>query len=602
MFYLLTYSPANGGMFKLWAATDDKTASYTRLVDLYPDDILQVQPPSLNGLWVITDFTLSSTSKDKPNEYSLWLLWKSNTSFKLQNLVFSLEKMTETFTGWMNAAPEVITSVKARTPTTATMDDVVSYWSEWIFQAGRFSDSVIETALRLYLKNYTDNEQEVSENGPLYKRVHGAIELVLDKRSRMIDEDEVLEDDLYKRDAEVQWSQFYRLCTEFDKQRLEALSLCVDPASGVAYVANADAVTILREGTDAEILSGNLGVANANAITSLQMRSNDRIKDVLAGDLCADVTRLLQSAAALKQALREPVFDDCVAALQDEVLKPPTASVADRIDALFDRCFEGQIPATLHQNLLDAFQQFDNLEKAFEALISSLTNWEKPSGQSKLTTFGEKLLLKGSQEMIHVNYTLLFDMILLLVYLYATVELNDFNTMDRIFSKILQLLREHEVLAWLSKNSWPTSKLDEEGEKQIRQSLARLRNSDAKSIPQVHNSPVLQILLDENSGPPPLAPGLGARTLTSTIRRFLSGVEMGNYDDAVTHIASRLLRMNVGKLASDFSPYLPITHWGCYMKARIALVNDQPHDAASYFRRVAYGVCMYNQADLVTAY
>ncbi|KAK6544406.1 hypothetical protein TWF694_001101 [Orbilia ellipsospora] len=596
MFLLLTLSPAGSGTFKLWAATDDGTAGFTRLIDLYPNDVLKLDPPTFNSLWVVADFGIAAFSSEDPNLISMWLLWKSNTSSRMQTVTFKLDSMPSTFGSWVDASQEQLLVQKPRSPMGGELEDLASYWLDWIFQPGRFSDSVIDRAVEIFRKNFVSKGGQSMDldrpntNETRHSMVMSAVHAVVSLRDKQPSVEHDNEEALW-RDHEAQWSTFYKICTELDRSRIEGLSLTVDPASGLAFVANADTVTVVRKSSESESISQNLATATTADLQLLYQNTSEQGKALFANGLVESVRSLILAARELKDSLSPPTFDECVSALQDEVTRPPETIVFERIDAIYDRCFEGRVPQSHLDQVASIVAGLSHTpEETFRAVLLSIQKWDNYPGSSRLTIFGEKLILRGSQEVVHVNYSLLFELTLLLVLVHSSsvVEIDDIEPYNVLYLELVALLREYNILAWLSKNSWTPTSEDVETEGNLKKTLGLIRRSD--SLPQIHNFPVLQILLKEEGGPPPSVIGSGPTTLTSSIQRFLAATDLGNFSEAVTLIASRLLRMNAVRLMGEFMPYLPPTPWGEYLKARMAVCRKEWKVAEDLFKSAAPGI------------
>ncbi|KAF3905490.1 hypothetical protein ABW20_dc0108615 [Dactylellina cionopaga] len=599
MFLLLTLSPAGSGTFKLWAGTDDGTAGFTRLIDLYPNDVLKLDPPTFNSLWVVADFGTAAFSSEDPNLVSMWLLWKSNTSSRMQTVTFKLDSMPTTFGNWVNTSQEQLLVQRPRSPIGGELEDLSSYWLDWIFQPGRFSDSVIDRAVEIFKKNfaskggYSMDLDKPSSNDSRHSLVLSAVQAVVSLREKQPTEEHNSQDALW-RDHEAQWSTFYKICTELDRSRIEGLSLTVDPASGLAFVANADTVTVVRKSSESELISQNLATATTADLQLIYQNTSEQGKQLFANGLVESVRSLILAARELKDSLAPPMFEECVNALQDEVTRPPEANVFERIDAIYDRCFEGRVPQSHLDQVASIVAALSHSpEETFRAIMLTILKWDNYPGSSRLTVYGEKLLLRGSQEVVHVNYSLLFELTLLLVLVHSSsvVEIEDIEPYNVLYLDLIALLREYNILAWLSKNSWTPTAEDVETEENLRKTLGLIRRHEGNhTLPQIHNFPVLQILLKEEGGPPPSVIGSGPTTLTSSIQRFLAATDLGNFSEAVMLIASRLLRMNAIRLMGEFMPYLPSTPWGDYLRARMALCRKEWRHAEELFKSAAPGI------------
>ncbi|KAF3939503.1 hypothetical protein ABW19_dt0207406 [Dactylella cylindrospora] len=595
MFLLLTLSPAASGTFKLWAGTDDGTAGFTRLIDLYPDDVLKLEPPTFNSLWVVADYGIAALSPSDPNLISMWLLWKSNTSSRMQTVKFKLGSMPETFVNWVDASQEQLIDQKPRSPSAGGLDELSSYWIDWIFQPGRFSDTVIDRALEIFKASSKDGQpmeiETVASSASRHDSVLEAIQHTA--RSKKAQSNEPSTEESVWRDLDGEWNTFYKICTELDRSRIEGLSLSVDPASGLAFVANADTLTVVRKSSESEWVSQNLATANTSDLQLLFNGIESGEKGLFSNNLVEPVRSLILAARDLKESLSPAAFDECVNALQDEVTRPPESSVFDRIDAIYDRCFEGRLPQSRLDHVASIVAGIQaSPETTFRAVYAAIQNWQRFSGSSRLTVFGEKLLLRGSQEIVHVNYSLLFELTLLLVLVHSSsiVEIDDIEPYNVLYLDLIALLREYNILTWLSRNSWTPAAEDVESEESFRNSLAIIRRKHEDYLPVIHNFPVLQILLDEEGGPPPTVVGSGPTTLTSSIQKFLATTDPQNLSATVMLIASRLLRMNAVRLMGEFMPYLPNDPWGNYLKGRMAVCRKEWRVAEDLFKAAAPGI------------
>ncbi|KAL7273197.1 hypothetical protein RUND412_003954 [Rhizina undulata] len=585
LFYLASFSSATTGKFKFWAALCDENGQFEKLVDLYPNHEFQVDPPTAGSVWIISEFKISFASSTDPSLMILWVLWKSNKAFRVQNLQFRIQDVPATWNKWTTATPDSLHGFPGRAPLTTTSEDVTDYYMDWIFFPGRFPNSVLETALKIYESNFlmpTDNDKEESIQARVARVVSSAVEMQKNEMDGSVDYVK------YRYEMGLQWDRFCRLCTELDKQRVEALSLVADPDSGFVWTVNADGVTALRECTETELLQHNFPTFIDN-LDILSERNTTRLGAGLKGVELSDAFLLVRAAADLRSSLSDRVYGNCHVEIQDLVVEDPRYSVMDQMCSIYNHCLEEEVTENAYEKIENAFEAMDDPERAFNGIISSLFHNVADKGKARLSSFGEIVMVIGSQEVIHVNQSLLFDLFFLLV-LVSQDDGRPFSRIEnpeQLYTKLLGYVKEYEILNWASKNSLAIPG-QISAEEEIVQGLTDLRILDTQSLLGKKGS-VLHVLLSENFGPPPPGPGRhGSLALSACIRHFLTSLDLTEYGNGVTNIVSTLLNINAIDLAVEFLKYLPSTAWGCYMKARVELKHGNTDTSLLMFKKASY--------------
>lgn len=591
MFYLVSFSSATTGKFKFWAALRDQDGQFERLVDLYPNSEFRADPPTANSVWIISEFRITSASNRDPSLFNLWVLWKSNTTFRVQNLQFHMSHVPGSWNKWTTATPDSLHVSPGRTPSEVTSEDVTDYWIDWLFFPGRFTDSVLRTALAIHETYYSmPSDKNDDENDPVQARVAKIIPAMVELNKN---DDGSPDYTRYTYEVGLQWLRYCRLCTELDKQRSEALSLVADPASGFVWTVNADGITALRECTESEVIQHNFGT-HANNLQLLSERSPKRRGAGLERTELSDALLLVQAASDLKADLSDRAYDNCAWRLQREVLEDALYSFEDRMWSLYSNCLEGEISDFAYEKIENAFEAMSDPQGAFLSILSSLFHSDVHTGQTKLTTFGGTVLVAGSQEVININHSLLLNLAFLLILVTVPEDSRPrIAGPEQLYSQLLDYVREYEVLNWASRTplSIPDRRLSAEDE--ITKGLAGLHmDAEATTVTKKRRASVLQWLLGENYGPPAPGPGRsGSLALSECIRQFLTTLELSSHGNGFSSISSALLAIDAVGAAVEFTKYLPNTSWGGYVKARIHLRDGGMEAAAGGFKKVAYGLC-----------
>ena len=596
-FYLVSFSSAATGKFKFWAVSkytdegDHLEGQFKDLVDLYPEDTFNARPPSVTAPWIISEFRITP-STEGPTIFDLWVLWKSDTNFQVQNVRFDISDVRNTWGQWTTATSDSLHNPPRPATYSETSEDVSEHWMKWIFYPGRFPDTVLESALRIYENNFLVPSAASSTTEAVQARIAKIVGAAVQVEKG--GEDERLK---YQNELDLQWDRFSRLCIELDKERREALSLVSDPLSGFVWTVNVDGITALRECTETEAIWHNLPAYKDN-LDTLCSRIAKRLGAGLKGNELSDVMILVSAANELSESLTESAIDTCMMRLQQEAIKDPMYAVSDLMWTFYEKCLEQEVPQETYDKIEEFFNTMHDPESAFHSLMSSLYNQpDSHAGSSRLTSFGAKVLVGGSQEVIQVNYEMFSQLVFLLVYVTFADETRSFariSSPETLYDRLLGYVREYEVLGWMARTpaqlALPSSAAPADD---ISQALTDLRVSGESTIVrQGKRGSALQLVLPDNFGPSLYGPGRQASvSLTLCIRRFLANLDLFDCGNGVTNVASALIKTNAGP-AAEFAKFLPQTPWGAYMKARTQLKARSFAMASATFNRAAYGMCM----------
>lgn len=584
LFYLVTLSTATTGKFKFWAAVKNEQGDFGGLVDLYPEARFEASPPSGAAPWIISEFRVTPASSEELSLFDLWVLWKSDTNFRVQNIQFDIKSIPKAWSQWATAITDPVHEIPKRTASSQTSEDVTDFWMDWIFYPGRFPDTVLESALLLYEDNFAYTKTDL-KNESLEARVTTMI-----ASTTAVDESVAMPDyEKYSSDLNLQWERFSRLCTELDKARGEALSLVTDPVSGYVWTVNVDGITALRECTESEIIKHNVPTLDGNNLGILSWRNPKRLGASLKDKDLADAMLLVGIANELVGSLSEHAYDRCVMRLQEEVTRDPIQSISDLMEVLWDQCLADEVSTETSEKIEITMEYIGNLDQAFSSIFSSLFHSDTHITPTRLTAFGAKVLIGGSQELIHVNHDLFFSLILLLLHIvYCDGNFTPLSQPEVIYQNMLAHFREYEILNWMARNTVPLARhYDDE----ISRALTELTVSGTSLSGLEKRGSVLQLVLSPTSGPSPTGHGrAGSATLSFCVRRFLHSLGVDWYGNGVTNVVSALVSSRSSGKALEFSKFLRSSCWDTYMKGRVQLNNQRYETAASFFHKAAYGM------------
>ncbi|CAI4217106.1 unnamed protein product [Parascedosporium putredinis] len=226
----VTFSPIGTGEFKFWKVVA-KTDSDVLVDDAFPTEHFIPDAPSLSDAWTLADFSISEIADAK---FHLWILWKNNTTYRVQRLCLGLTDMAESWQSGSEAVYFDSSPPTAETSGPCDPTDTTERWLDIILCPGRFTKSTLETALAIYERGLGKKSDSPSK-GPL--ALPEAICSVLASTAALErGPSGGMDYEQFRSAGEIHWRRFYRLLMELDKRRSEAVSLIVDPNADTAWV------------------------------------------------------------------------------------------------------------------------------------------------------------------------------------------------------------------------------------------------------------------------------------------------------------------------------------------------------------------------------
>ncbi|KAH0562114.1 hypothetical protein GP486_003190 [Trichoglossum hirsutum] len=594
-FYVLTYSPIGAGQFKFWAAIDG-TNGQLELEDICPDAVLEPPAPSTE-IWTLAQFKVTSTSQTE--RISLWILWKNNTSYCVQNLEFDLRTIRIEWSDefWVTAVTETLSDQLLPEPSDFESDDSTDKWIDYLFYPERFTKATLETSLTIYEQSLGAlKERTSSKTKTLEERLCSSVAATVALNR---DSDANIDFEQYRSDVDSQWRRFYRIAAELHKQRGEAVSLVIDSYSDLPWVVTADGVTLIRDCSGTELLYHNRTNQSYHE-DILQFRGAGKLSHNKLKKDPKDIAGLVNAACVFREAFSDRLLHTCLATAEFEALQEPPYSVSDRIQSFYDRCgFASQVSDDDYNQLIAALDVFGGLKALDTNLFTAVTDSipyqvRKPREGLPLTAFGGRTLVVGAQELIHLHSIVLFDLLVLIVFLEIEVDREE-ESMEwfdagSLYSKIIGMLRDQEVLKWLAKSS--RLQVSNPTGEDLEASLKNLEVSGPRR--DGRRATVLQDLFVDYMDLPAsrtdlTQPYLLTASLRNIFYRVFEPEGQKSYSSLTLILCNLLKTQNIG-LASEFVRYLPNTPWATYLRGRVHICKREHAMAAIYFKKSAYGL------------
>jgi nuclear pore complex protein Nup160 len=563
----VTFSPIGTGEFKFWRVVA-KTDSDISVQDAFPKNRFVPDAPSLSDAWTLADFRIS-----EPDEVGmqLWMLWKNNTTYRVQKLELTLTDMAASWRAGCDAVyfDSNLPSAEASGPCDPT--DVTEKWLQIIFSPGRFTRCTLETALAIYERGLGKSRKTPAKTGSSLPEAICSVLACTASLDRSPSGG--LDYDQFRSSNETHWRRFYRLVVELNKRRGEAVSLVLDSESGTTWVVCADFVSIIRDCSALERLYHNLSKPD---------------------DDQRDAATLISTGLSFLDVLPDNILQICNSVLRPELFEDSTRTDLERVQHFSDKAafWRGLTEEDCTPVVDNLGQNFSLLSPELYEQLFDLVTSEESIGRSvhhPLTEFGRKLAVKATQDSLELLRKVCFSQLLLLVHMEFEFEheadaLHHRLDVGTIYRRLIDVLRRLELLQWLSRSeiSVPLRMETAAAGPGAQSSLSRKESGDTQVITALEGS-VGHLL------------GVGdvkSETFASGLTGIVTNLCSPESDVEVSpaHIQCFLLKQNRPDLAFELTPFSDPNPFSTYVQGRVFLALKDVHSAAIHFRKAAIGL------------
>ncbi|PYI12595.1 hypothetical protein BO78DRAFT_465735 [Aspergillus sclerotiicarbonarius CBS 121057] len=596
-YYVVTYSPFEDGLFKFWAVKGGLTSPLI-VEDLYPDVALKPLDPDSTGsmFWSIADFQIKPAEEGKRME--LWVLWRNSSLYQLYTLHFNFESLA---TDWNSNWVSTVMDSRGQEPSPVmALSDVVDpteKWLQFLLQPNRLSTEVLETALSIYQEALRplSSSGAVKRNAPLAERLCSTIAATVSLRKYAEDG---MDFTRYRTDTDSKWRQFWQIADDVNKRRFEPVSLAYDTYHETPWMVLSDSCAVIRECSSTELILHNSGPELRSEGPKIVDRWRHRNLDSEIGSLFEQASHLMTVASGFRRSFNAELEVACQGALEAELFTEPSSSVQDRMDAFRDRCdFGEQISNKTYDGLVAAINERLNIfslqNEVFYTLVDTIP-LGFPAKDSDLvnTHFGVKVIVNGVQETISFTRKTLTDLLYLILFVDGEVQQEEDSTFDAadLFVTIITLLREYEMMSWLSSHSRKSSDRATKATDDVSATPISAKESSASKKGE-RMATILEDLFASDIKPRQSIGLPQSYTISLGIRDILSWVTRQGevaYPNALVYIQCDLIAKNNIDLAWDFLRFQASTSWATYVKGRLYVAMSEFDTAALYFRKAAY--------------
>jgi nuclear pore complex protein Nup160 len=561
---VVTYSPLATGQFKFWTPRPQADGSL-EMEDMFRGITLQPRTPS-SDLWTLADFSVVIKKASMPY-FSIWTLWKNNTSYRVQSLDFRTGPSARAAwsDGWTAMASETLRESPHPVSFAGDSRDITDKWLEFLLNPGRYTAPTIETGLAIWESNSGFSKNNARRSGTLPERMCTIIASsnVLGRAS-----DGNMDYDQLRTSVEQQWLRFYRLLQELDKQRGEAQSLAVDTHGYMPTIVLTDGIVAIRKCSHLERIWHN----------------PEALRE---GDM--HVAAPLLAAAQFRDTLSAGFLHSCRSMLLSEIFEEPSLTDPLRMRAFYDKCgFDRQIDYDSFAQLEDKLKELESEWKditpmVYQAMFELLAPADDGEEELQPGNFGNRVIVRGIQEIVELHRNVCLDQIVLLVLIEAEInhgkEGIQFETAG-IYRRLVAMLQRLELIDWLACTQIRLPLTDHETLKGSSEEILKTNEPSQETITILEG--IFRHLFT-----------LSRQAMPSILTRLFLQIcaPDSRYEVHPATIQCFLLKHKRPDLAIDFSRFAGNDPFSIYIQGRACLVSNDPHAASVLFKQAAFGIC-----------
>ncbi|KAI0437823.1 nucleoporin Nup120/160-domain-containing protein [Xylaria telfairii] len=570
----VTYSPVGSGEFKFWQLESDDSNSVD-VIDLYSDDHFIPVPPLGSDVWTLADFFV--TEHYGTRDFQIWILWKNNVAYRVQELTFQLDELLESWqNSWRSVYSDVaISSAPASGPSDSV--DVSERWLQLILSPGRFPQSTLEAALAGYEQAIRDVESCTQHSS---QSIAESICLAIASTSSLKKASSgALEYDQFRAYSETQWRKFYRILIEIDKPRGEALALSYDPMLEMPSVVCADNISVIRDCSKLERICHNPKARHTQL---------------------SDLSSLIITGQNFVEGFSDSMLQICQSVLRAELFEETSKTDQERIQFFSDKAgFWRQISDEDCAQVTDVLGPNFNVvtTNVYQQMLTTCNDVWSPRRPTEypLTELGRKLIIKATDDIADLQWNVCFSQLILLVHMEFEFDrpedaLHNRVMIGAVYRSLLQVLGRLQLVRWLANVRLPTP-LSKTDRSNLASSFSTIPTK--RSIEEYKSNTVLEECIGHLLGISDVGSG-HSLPMTSIITKIVTNLCAANSDVQLQpHLLQcALLVRDRADLAMELAPFADQDPFSVYIQGRVSLALCDYSTAAMHFKKAAYGMSM----------
>ncbi|KAI1180517.1 nucleoporin Nup120/160-domain-containing protein [Nemania sp. FL0916] len=568
----VTYSPVGSGEFK-FREIESNDSDSVGIHDIHSDTQFIPIPPLGSDVWTLADFKV--VERDGTRHLQMWLLWKNNTAYRVQELTSSVDQLPTSWqTGWRSVYSDA-TAPSAPLSGPSDPVDTTERWLQLILSPGRFSQPTLEAALSAYQQAAGDGANKIPRSSQsIAESICSTIASIssLTKASSG-----ALDYEQFRASNESQWRKFYRILIEIDKPRGEALALAYEPISDLPWIVCADTISAIRRCSKLEQICYNPNARHTEP---------------------SDLSSLIITGQNFVEGFSDSMVQICQSVLRAEIFEAASKTDQERIQFFSDKAgFWRQISDEDCAQVTDVLGPNFNIATSdvYQQMLATFNETWSPRRPTEfpLTELGRRIIVKATEDVAELQWNVCFSQLILLVHMEFEFDrpedaLHNRVNIGAIYRSLLRSLSRLQLIRWLASTRLliPLSKTD------LSSSISSASSALAKrSSEESKSNTVLEECIGHLLGMTCLTPG-HSLMIGSTITKIITSLCAPDSDIELQphYIQCALLVRDRADLAMELAPFCKQDPFSVYIQGRVSLALRDYSSAATQFKKAAYGM------------
>ncbi|KAF9581786.1 hypothetical protein BGW38_001079, partial [Lunasporangiospora selenospora] len=540
--------------------------------------------------------------------YTVWGLWESSTRVQVQYMhiddpeseraQFQQFAKRDLLAGrWWTVSMQAPPSgfIKSMSSIEDSFEATSSYFEDYVFTSGRFSDRTISRALKAFIPDHT-----LASNVDLQAQVTEALAVKSPKNASRQHKEQQRQDEI------LAWTKFISTCARIDHVASTPLQLSVAPDTGYVVIVKQDSLSFLTACDDSEILYHTFqdkqsDIANFIATPSSQIRNTyPKIQDQTLRQGIAKVFRAMEF-------LTRNISDRTSKRLEGAIARLSASNGPRSFIEVFSRDYVDHIVSKADKNRArNLISSCEEPKDVIRQIIAQLLDKAdcSPSGltSSRFILPYEALVAASLQQLAGCRYTIAQNLIVLLVVLFTAPPSTRQRVQEEspLMSDAMRATQSLLVLKWLSTQS-VASTSNSTAAQGIEQQLSQMHVQDPSSA---SGSKLSTTLSYRQSLTGSLLRSIGSDNkkygsvefpiylaIPRAVSKLLYGLGVLNQEaveESKYHaaLAQKLSELGEMALLSRFLDMVPVSSSLAYYRGRVLLSEGKPELAMIQFMTV----------------
>ncbi|KAK9767716.1 hypothetical protein K7432_002282 [Basidiobolus ranarum] len=572
----------------------------------------------------LVEFQISPPRKNNDNLWSLWTLWERQNQavLRMTQIPIYFEIDTEDVKDQSNYGQRWWSIIAALKPEVDvdyfdsllqnSSDGMKHVFIEYLFYPGRFSTSVLNEALGLFV-----SEQSTLSKSRLCRvDVREQISTIVGSADFINDTDDTPEE-IEKR-AKVEWLRFVSTCIELHNRANTPLGLSMLSLTHTVFVVKREGFSTVRVCDPMEALyhhlNGDLELAGLSLVSSKLLASS--YSQISVNDIRGDIVKLSKCLKTIAQAIPSGNMASLEEDLCSVLSNPLFLSVETFAQEFYDKHLATFISPALIKRVFNLLKSCNDIKGTISVLLDSLVDVKPESLHNdsdstqlifKTSMLMDAIVAMGIQQVVGSRYAFSRNLFLLMsVVLVFDGHRKLMSNSVSVFSCSMSAMHSYSLLNWMSTQvvekarpkveEYPEDSFSEETENFVGK-FATLNVSESAGASGTLSYSLVHTLLHHHY---PIHLNFASTQvsvlLNQAVSQFLHKISLADSSLSIStqpsqiKFAYRLVVFGYSDLAAQFLSFLIKSPAVMYLWGKVHLTSGRFDEAQRSFESAAIGV------------